>query len=48
MLITDDKAAEWRERYQNSASKHIYSATIVLALLDERQRYRERRAADGK
>ncbi len=36
--MTDEDMAKWRERYANSASKNIYSARIVRALLDSYQR----------
>ncbi len=35
-LVTDKQAEAWRERYENSASRNIYSAPIVRALLGSR------------
>ncbi len=37
MMVSDAQAAVWLERYKSSASRHIYSAAIVLALLADRE-----------
>ncbi len=41
LSVTDAQATAWYDRYTNSASRHIYSASIVLALLAERKQLRQ-------